>query len=400
MWLPAVLLGVATIGAYGTAQYAIGTLIPAIAAEEHWRTGTLSAGYAVAVLVQGAVAILAGREFDRSGSRRVVLPALLLGSAALLAASYATSAWLFVLAWGLGGAIFGGGLYYSMTMPAVVRLYPHHRAQALAVLTLIGALAAPLFSPLAAILVEAFGWRMAIRGLVFASAVCVLPAALLVRAPGGASTTVGTGGDGTWGEMLRVPAVRRVLIVLAVGGMANHVLLLHQVSALQAAGLSLAAASSFAGARGGFQLLGRILLAPLTRRLGTRGAMALCYAVAATSALSVLVLASTGGWLPVAAYFAVVGGMSLGLLSPLAGLLQAETYGDVWLGRLNGVSVIVVSVAGAAGAWAAGVFAEATRSFLLPMIVIAGLQLLAVLILAGQRRHSATAAGQRGVQTR
>ena len=59
------------------------------------------------------------------------------------------------------------------------------RAQALSVLTLIGALAAPLFSPLAAALVDALGWRIAIRALVLVAALCILPAARFVDAPGG-----------------------------------------------------------------------------------------------------------------------------------------------------------------------------------------------------------------------
>lgn len=386
MWVPVVLLGLATIGAYGTTQYAIGTLVPAIAADSGWKTGTLAGGYAIGVLAQGVVAILMGREFDRRGSRYVLLPTLAAGSTALLVASAAPSAWAFAIAWGVGGSAFGGGLYYGITIPAVVRLYPDRRAQALAVLTFIGALAAPIFSPMAALLIESFGWRVAIRGLVLASAVCVLPAALIVRAPAASPRPDEAVAGESWAQMLASPAVRRVLLVLALGGMANSALLLHQVSAMHAAGLTLAAASSFAGARGGFQLVGRALLAPLTRRFGTSGGMALCYGVAATSALSLLLVAATGGSFIVALYFAIVGGMSLGLLSPLAGLLQAEAYGDAWLGRLSGVGVFVVSLAGAAGAWGAGIAVEASGGFGISVSVIATLQVVAMVVALAHSR--------------
>jgi len=380
-WLPVALLGLATIGAYGISQYAIGTLLPAIAAAEVWPAGTLAGGYAVGILLQGPVALLAGREFDRRGSRHVLLPACLAGCALLALASLATEAWAFVACWALGSAAIGGGLYYSMTMPATVRLYPERRAQALSVLTLIGALAAPLFSPLAAVLVEAFGWRSAIRALVLVAAICILPAARLVAAPAGVPATDGTATHGGWTQALRSPAVRWVLLVTAIGGMANHALLLHQVGALQAAGLSLAAASAYAGARGGFQILGRLTLAPLTARLGIRRALALCHALAATAVLSVLVLAAQGGWAPIALYFAVMGGVSMGLFSPLNGLLQAEVYGDEWLGRLSGVTVIVVSVAGWLGSWGVGLAGDARGGILGPFVAIAGLQVVAVVLL-------------------
>ena len=379
-WLPVALLGLATIGAYGISQYAIGTLLPAIAAAEAWPAGTLAGGYAVGILLQGPVALLAGREFDRRGSRHVLLPACLAGCALLATASAATEAWAFVACWALGSAAIGGGLYYSMTMPATVRLYPARRAQALSVLTLIGALAAPLFSPLAAVLVEALGWRSAIRALVLVAAACILPAAHLVDAPPG-TPAEGAATHGSWTEALRAPAVRWVLLVTAIGGVANHALLLHQVGALRAAGLSLAAASAYAGARGGFQILGRLTLAPLTTRLGIRGALALCHALAATAVLSVLLLAAQGGWAPLALYFAVMGGVSMGLLSPLNGLLQAEAYGDEWLGRLSGVTVIVVSVAGWLGSWGVGLAGDAGGSILGPFAAVAGFQLVAVVLL-------------------
>jgi predicted MFS family arabinose efflux permease len=80
-----------------------------------------------------------------------------------------------------------------------------------------------------------------------------------------------------------------------------------------------------------------------------------------------------------------MGGMSLGLLSPLNGLFQAEVYGDARLGTLNGVSVIVSSVAAAAGAWLAGLVVDATGSFVQTMTAATALQALAVVALLWQR---------------
>jgi MFS family permease len=361
-WWPAVLLGFATIGAYGTAYYAVGVLIPVIAREEGWSNGTLSAGFALGVLGQGALALFFGARFDRLGSRPVLIPALLIGGAALLLASQAAEPWQFVAAWSAGSATIGGGLFYNVTMPVTARLYPHDRAAAFSVLTLLGAVASPIFYPLAAWLVEALGWRSGLQALVGVTVLCVAPAALLVRAP--AATTLSP--RLTTSSVLTAvaePTVARLLLVFALAGLANSAVLLNQVAALEATGLSLAAASGFAGARGAFQIPGRLLLTPLTSRFGIRNSIAGCYALAMTAVLALLLALGASGSIVLAGYFAAVSGMSLGLLSPLNGLLQAESFGDAQLGTLSGVSVVVSSLATSAGAWLAGIAVELTGSY-------------------------------------
>jgi len=385
-WLPAAALGLATIGAYGTAYYAIGVLIPVMSEQTGWSTGALSGGFSVGVLGQGAVALAAGRTFDRYGSRPVLVPALVVGAALLMAASFAQTSWQFVAAWGMGGAAVGGGLYYNVTMPVTARLYPDRRASAFSVLTLLGALASPIFYPIAGALMDAFDWRVTLRVLVLLMAICVAPAAALVRAPAASRpTNDDPAGAGTLAAALRRATVHRALIVVVFAACSSSALLLHQVAAMQGAGLSLAAASGFAGMRGAFQIPGRLLLNPLTARFGVRGSIALCYATATTAALALLVASGGGGATVLAFYFAAVGGMSLGLLSPLNGLFQAEVYGDARLGTLTGVSTVLGSVSAASGAWLAGVTVDVTGSYRPVLAVVIALQVLAVLALLWQR---------------
>jgi MFS family permease len=383
-WWPAVLLGVATIGAYGIANYAIGVLLPVIGEDTGWSSGLLSGSFSLGALGQGAIALLAGRTLDRYGSRPVLLPALLSGAGLLFLASLAQEPWQFAISWALGAALIGGGLYYSLTMPATARLYPARRATAFSILTLLGALAGPIFYPLAGYMSEAWGWRAALQALVGLTLLCAGPAALLVRAPA-SSTRVQAHEGAALRAALRRPAIYRVLLVFALIGMANSALLLHQVAAMEAAGLSIALAAWFAGARGAFQIPGRLLLTPLTGHFGVRGSLALCYFCAATATAALLVAVLGVAPTILAAYFTVVCGMSLGLLAPLNGLLQADVYGDAQLGTLSGVSVIMASVAGASGAFITGLALDATDSYRLPLTMIMTAQLLAIAALAWQR---------------
>jgi MFS family permease len=385
-WWPALLLGLATIGAYGTAYYSIGVLIPAISQDADWSIGVLAAAFSVGTLGQGAIALLCGRLLDAGGSATVLRTSIVVGALLLLAASLAQESWQFVVAWSSGAAIIGGGLYYNVTMPLTARLYAERRAEAFSVLTLLGAMASPIFYPLTAWLIELLGWRGALQVLVGVSFLCVAPAALFVSAPGGAKPSAARRSRRAAQDALRHPAVHRLLVAFALSAFANSALLLHQVSAMQAAGLTLAAASGFAGARGAFQVPGRLFLTPLVKRFGVRRAVATCLGLAATASLALLLAVGATSSTLLVIYFTVVSGVSLGMLSPLNGLLQAEVYGDSILGTLSGINVIVVSVFGALGAWLAGFAAESTGSYVLPLTAAVLLQLLAVAALRWQGR--------------
>jgi predicted MFS family arabinose efflux permease len=381
LWTCVLLLGLTNIGAYGVAYYAIGVLIPAISEDTGWSSGTLASAFSLALLLQGAVALGLGRVFDRSGSLPVLAISLVVGAAFLLMASLARAPWQFVLSWTLGAAAIGGGLYYNVTMPALARLFPDQRATAFSGLTLLGALASPIFYPLAAVLMDSIGWRSALQVLVLILVCCVAPAVVFVRAPPGVQTFDRQGRTQSLASTLREPAIARTLLMVAVASFANAAVLLHQVSIIEATGLSLTAASSYAGLRGAFQLPGRVLLSPLVQAAGVRGLLAGCYVLSGTAVFA-LVLALNGGITTAfVLYFTVASGVSIGLLSPLNGLFQADVYGDSRLGTLSGVTVIVVSLAGALGSWLGGVSLDVTGSFEALLIGAMALQVAAVLAL-------------------
>ncbi|MGE0687917.1 MAG: MFS transporter, partial [Dehalococcoidia bacterium] len=356
------LLGLATIGTYGAASYAAGVFVPAIADDTGWGAAAPSAGVSIAILGQGAVALLAGKILDSSGSRAVLLPSLVGGGLLLLLASVAQEPWQFIVAWASGASIIGGCLFYNVTMPITARLYPAERAAAFSTLTLLGALASPVFYPIAGFLIDEWGWRHALQGLIGLMVLFAAPAALIIRVPG-ARVSKEAAQDQSLVACLKEPAIHRLLVVLALVGFAHSALLLSQVPAMQAAGLTLATASWFAGLRGLFQIPGRLLLTPLIARFGLRGTMVVCYVSAVTAGLALLVaLQGQAAWVLVL-YFSVIGGMSLGLRSPLTGLLQAEVFGDARLGLLSGIALLLSSLASALGALLSGVLVDVTDSY-------------------------------------
>ena len=383
-WLPAVLAGLATIGAYGVAQYAFGVLIVPIAETEGWSAGQLSAAFSLGLLLAGPVAVGSGQALDHVGSRPVLLGALLGGAALLLASSFATSSPAFILLWGSGSACIGGGLFYPMTMAVLARMYAvEDRTRAFAVLTLLGALASPAFYPLAGGLVEVMSWREAIRVLIACMLALVLPAAIAL----GSKPALRAGGPGVpLVRLLRDPSVWRFFLAVALALGAVNALHLHQVAALHEAGLTVAVASLVAGLRGFLQIPGRLFLASLVSRLGMFGSLGLSYGLLTAGGLILLIALVTGAGGVLGVPFAISTGLAVGLLSPLHGLIAAETYGVERLGALSGAQQLVASVAGAAAAWSTGLALDATGSYRASVTGIAVAFALAIAALAWQRR--------------
>ena len=391
-WRVAILLGFATIGSYGVASYSIGVLIAPIARDTGWSTASLSAAYATGILGGGAAAFLVGRSLDRVGSRPAFLVTLAVGSVLLFTSASLHHPVAFALAWGLGSAAIGGGWFYQATMPATARSYPAQRAQAFQVLTLLGALASPIFYPLGGLLVEGFGWRTAIRLLVLLMVVLVLPAALFVNAPPAArhDATASVPRASLRAAIAR-PEVWRAMLTIALISAAANSIILHQIPAMQAAGLSLAVASGYGGARGFMQIPARLLLTPLTQRLGVPRALFVAYGAGALG-VAALLGATVLGFAPAfAVLFAIACGLWIGLLSPLHGLLAIEVYGEERLGTLSGVQQVVVSITGAAAPWAAGWLVDVSGGYRLPLLGILVAQVLAVGALGWQRRAQAAA---------
>lgn len=390
-WWPVVMLGLTTIGAYGVAFYSFGVLIGPIVADTGWSLTQVAGAFSVGALGAGGVALVSGRVLDRTGSRPVLWGGLITGLVMFLLASYARTSLEFLVAWGIGAAAVGGGLFYNVTMPVAARLFPERRATAFSVLTLIGAFASPIFFPAASAMLDAWGWRVTLRVLAGVMTVLVLPAALTVAAPSGVAQARESHERRTGlVEALRSIPVAGTIATFAMVGMASTAVIVHQVPAVQAAGLSLAAASGLAGARGLLQIPGRLVLTVLTRWWGTSGALALSYVVAAIGAWALF----AAGPFALVLVFVVASGLSLGVILPLQGMFAAEVYPGEHLGTISGVQQVAGSVAGAAGPWLTSLAVDETGSYRLALGVVGGLQLAALVsILAldrARRRGNAT----------
>lgn len=374
-------LGVITIAAYGCWFYAFGVLFDPILADTGWSESALASAFSFSILIGGLGSIAGGWLLDRFGSRIVFGLAAVVTLTAFQVAASATDVATFAIAGAIGGGTIGALAFYHVTQTTAVRISgPSSTDRAIAVLTIWGAFASAIYMPIAAFLVGPLGWRMTLRILTLSAGVALVVGAIAVTT----KTSEMPATRNVLGELKRSldgRSARRFVAAQGLAGIGIATLLVYQVPAMTAAGLPLAAASFWAGARGFSQLFGRLPLMPIVRRLGVLGSLRLAYL--ATS-VGIVVLAFAGNpWL--AAIYAALAGFGIGATSPLVGMYSSEVFGAKSLGTSMGLMGMVFLVVGSVGPAAAGFIAEATGSRAIPVAGAAVMTILAALVIRPAR---------------
>lgn len=359
-------LGIITIAVYGSWYYSFGVLLDPIIEDTGWAESSLTVVYSASILAGGLASLGGGLLLDRFGSRLVFSLSSLVGLMAFQVAASADSLLLFGVMGAVGGASFSALGFYHITQTVAVRISPGAADRAIAVLTMWGALASAIYLPTAAWLVERIGWRTTVRSLT--------TSAVLALAVGAVLVTTRTTDMPRSREVIRVlrdsfqsRVNRRYVVAVAMMGVGVETILVYQVPAMTAAGLSLAAASFWAGFRGFAQLGGRLPLTPIVNRLGTVGAQRL--AIVSTS-IGMVILAFAGS-IPLAATFAVLAGFGIGAMSPLQGMHARSIFSETSLGGAMGFLSLVFLVGGSMGPAAAGFLATASGSRVVPVLASA-----------------------------
>lgn len=376
------LMGTATVGAYGLVLYAFGVFIGPIREETGWSYGALSTSFSLAVLISGVGAIFSGRLLDTFGSRPVMLGSLAMGSVLLYFTASTKSLLMFVVSWGMGGGIIGAGLFYNITMAVTTRLYQSDRAKAFAILTLIGGLASPIYFPLAGVMVEWWGWRTALRVLIIIMIICVVPSIIMI---GGGSAEKGNiekeQRKESLMEILSVFKTRQITMMILAFSFSMCVFIaiqVHHVPAMKATGLTLSFATSLAGLRGFLSLPGRALLAPIVRIFGIKGAIQFMYLAMAVGNLALFFAGNIGFVIG----FTIISGLTFGLIAPLHGLYAAEVFSEQHIGILMGVQTTIISIAAASGPTLLGLTVDASGGYGLLLMISIIITVMAMLFMA------------------
>jgi MFS family permease len=372
-----VIVAVSSVVAFGAVTFfnpVLGVFFVPLSDEFGWSRGQVSLAVTIGSASGGLASPAIGWTLDRWGGRWVMVASTLTMGGALLLISGMTALWQFYLLYSLGRAL-AQGVINSATFVAVANWFVRRRPLAAGIVSggqRAGLAAVPL---LAAVVIEARGWR---AGFVVLAAVVlvagVVPPLLFmrrrpedvgllpdgdVREPGDDELPAAVDVDWSLRESARTPAYWLIGFAIALMMASAGSINLHQIPHMQQQGLSTTEAAlvvavfSLVGAGGG--LIGGVVAARLTTCLTLAASLA-------AQAGGVLLLITVSG-IPTALLFAVVYGVCLGTSTTLSQVIYADYFGRRSFGMIRGSFQPVQLVFNAAGPLVAGLWYERNGSY-------------------------------------
>lgn len=290
-WILAIVLGSTETVSWGVLYYTFSVLVAPTTAELGWSRAQISGALSVMLVVSGLAGLWTGRWLDEHGPRLLMTAGSIVAVPLVIAWSQSRDLLSFYLVWiGIGFAF--AAVNYGPAFATMIVWFRRHRSRALTLVTLIAGFSSTVFVPLAAWLVSVQGWRAALVTLaIVLGLLTIAPHALLLRRR---PADIGRGIDGdpleagpdatvappeqshSFREALRHPTFKWLALAFALYALGVGVPV-HMVAYLGDHGYSLAFAAAATGGIGAAQVLGRLLFAPLERRLAPRTVSVLIY---------------------------------------------------------------------------------------------------------------------------
>lgn len=339
-------LGVGQILSWAALYYAFSTLVLPMQRELHWDKSTLMGALTLGLAVWGTATYAVGAAIDHGHGRAVMSAGTALAAAGLAAWSRVDAPWQLYAVWVVLGAAMAMTLY-EPAFNVLTRRFPLHYRRGITTLTLVGGFASTLAFPAMAALIQWCGWRDALRVLAAVLAVAVLPLHWwLLRGAGHVVHAAGDDreADATLHGALHTSAFWLLVTAFTLFNFGTAAVWAHVMPIFAAKGLDELQATAVVVWIGPAQVLGRLGFAwvgshwPL-RRIGL--------GVLLVMPLSLLLLGLSTRPLALGA-FALLFGLSNGLVTIVRGAIVPEYFGRRHIGRIGGAMSSVGLLARAA----------------------------------------------------
>ncbi|RJQ65186.1 MAG: MFS transporter [Desulfobacteraceae bacterium] len=385
---------------YGTWLYSFGVFFKPMSEEFGWTRAMTSGAYALRSVEGGIASPIVGWAVDKYGARLLILIGAVISGAAFVLMPLIQSLLGFYLIYGL---LLSAGMSAMLYLPAwtvIAKWFRRRLSFALAILSAGAGFGGLICAPLAAVLIERFGWRSAFVVMGVLIWCVVIPMALLVREkpedmgllPDGdvpmelpksnASTSDvvsvqaapfnGTP-DYTLKEALRSSPFWFLALSFFFQGMAHSTVTVHTVPALTDAGVPAATASVSIGLLTLISIIGRLAFGTLGDHITKRYLFMVSYTMMGAGLL-VLMTAKSMSMVWV---FLFLFGIGFGGNIPLMPAIRAEYFGRKALGKIQGFMNPVMMIAGATGPIFAGHIFDTTGSYRIAFLATALMTFLA-----------------------
>jgi MFS family permease len=399
-WRIVLALAVTETVSFGILHYAFTVFVTPMRETLAWSTALVTGAFSLSLVVSGLSAPLVGRIVDRHGARWLMTAGSLLAALALLAWSLVTTPLGFYLVFVLLG-FAAAAVLYEPAFAVLAVWFERRRSAALTLLTFIAGFASVIFIPLAGYLVEAHGWREALRILAVIQLLVTAPlhALVLRRRPEDVGQAVD--GDAPAARAAR-PAASRAAVTPAdafasadfrrltfafSASMAVIIALgVHVVPILLRRGVDPLEAAAAAGAIGVMALPGRLVFTPLGAVLPRGLVTAAIFVLQALGIVSLmLVPGSVGMWV-----FVVLYGAGFGAITPARAALVAESFGSAHYGAIAGRLMLIGTAARAIAPAGLGALVTLTGGDAIGLAVLVLTVAAAAVAVAGVGRPSRT----------
>jgi len=353
------LIGLLTFGP----RSAAGQFLTPLSFANGWGRDVFSMAFAIQNLLWGVGQPFAGAIADRFGTVRVLCAGAIMYGLGLAIMAYASNPLALDFS---AGVLIGFGLAgcsFNLVLSAFGKLVPEAwRSLALGAGTAAGSFGQFLFSPLARVLIDAFGWQPAL--LIFAAGLLmVLPLSLALATPRATSGT-GRAAPQSLKQALAEAFGHRSYVLLVLGfftcGFQLAFITVHLPAYLVDRGLSAEVGGWTIGVIGLFNIVGSLSAGWLSTRMPKRYLLSGIYFVRAAAVLAFIVFpVSTASAI---AFGAVMGLLWLSTVPPTASLV-AVMFGNRWGGMLYGFAFFSHQVGGFLGVLLGGLAFERTGSY-------------------------------------
>jgi MFS family permease len=346
----------------------LGFFLTPLSSANHWGRDVFAFALALQNLLWGVGQPLAGIVADRFGTIRVLCAGALLYAAGLALMAHATSAPVLDVSAGILVGFGLAGTSFMVVLAAFGKLVPQQwRSRAFGFGTAAGSFGQFLYSPLAVLLIDQFGWQQTL--VIFAvSMLAVLPLSLALVTPPATAPKHARAPTQAAPQSLRRALgeafVHRSYVLLVLGfftcGFQLAFITVHMPAYLVDHGLSAAVGGATIAAIGLFNIIGSITAGWLGDRMPKRYILSIIYFVRAAAILAFISLPITT--FSCLMFGAVMGLMWLSTVPPTNGLI-AVMFGTKWLATLSGFAFFSHQVGGFLGVWLGGIVFDRTGSY-------------------------------------
>jgi MFS family permease len=326
---------------YGVLLYAFPVVFVPMRDELGLTASQLSLAATIALGVSAIAGIGVGWLLDRTDPRVVMTAGSVVATGSVLLWSRVHSAAALYAVFVLLGAAMAA-VTYGAAFTVVAKWFTARLTAALTAVTVAGAFASLIFSPLTESLSARLGWRDALVVLAIVLGAITIPLHLFVLRPHPPPPAVHSVAAR---DALRTRVFWLLAAAFALGTFAWSAITVHLVVMLVEQGHPAAFAALAAGITGISQLPGRLLFGPVVTRFGQRAALPVAFGALAI-ALALLIANHSRATIVA---FAVLFGIGGGMMTMLSASAPAALFGPASYGAVSGVLGACINGARALG---------------------------------------------------